>query len=199
MRKISLTAALVAATLSTAAVAAEPKPESRIAREAHCRDSATPPSWCNDPDVRFPNNPNAFSSGGWTVILKTDDMDVDKSAAIIANLYSDSDVVGTFTITVWNGGETVEHNSSIQREEYWPFCSHKADRIAVDGGEVMYLAGITRYATCDEISHNGRAISAMKRGSRARIRLGSHGGDFDINLNGFTFAYDRAVSLTRRK
>jgi hypothetical protein len=66
-------------------------------------------------------------------------------------------------------------------------------------GGVMCLAALTRYATCDEISHNGRAISAMKKGSKARIRLGSRGGDFGIYLIGFTVAYDRAAALTRRK
>ena len=174
-----------------------PKPSSRAAQEAECAASSNKPSWCFDRDVREPNG-GITARGSWSVILASDEMDVDKEAEIETKLYLDGRAVGWLTISVWNGGSFIQHKSSVGGRYYWPWCANNLDRISVDGAPVQYLATVERGGECDRIAANGRAMSAMKRGNRAKIRFGGNDNVYEFNLTGFTAAFNRAVQITRR-
>lgn len=179
----------------------QPKPTSRAAQQAECAGRGAKPSWCDDDDVKSLSNPNATRiAENWTVTLRSDDMDVDKYATLEAPLYEPGGIAGKLTINVWNGGSIITHSSTPGGRSWWPWCETNLDRISVDNGPVQYLAAIERGGDCDRIAHNGRAVSAMKRGSTAKIRVNREYGttDYSLNLTGFTAAYNRAVQLTRR-
>ncbi len=182
-------------------------PSSQRAKEALCEDEGNRPSWCAELGL---GGPQSWVEGSWKVTLLSDEMDVEKRASILTDLYAeDGRVVGWLSIDVWNGGRLVTHSANTgdpgnilfnlpRQHEGWPHCVGDLDRIASDDERVQYFATVQSGGNCNRIDSNGTAIASMKRGRSAKIRLGNNNAVYNIDLTGFTAAMNHAAMLTRR-
>jgi len=189
--------------LSGAPSYAPSMPSSRRAQIAECAGKNSP-AWCSDVGLGKPSPAPKWQYGDWTVELLSDQMDVDKQASIRATLFDNEGyAAGSIELFIWNGGKLITHqvgtgHSVILTRKGWPFCERNLDRIAVDDQPVQYLATIKKPGHCDFISPGGSALSAMKNGQSAKLRLTGGGSVYRISLSGFTKAMNKAVEKTER-